>query len=317
MGRIDTLRTSPHSPACLLRRQGDDYTLTADIAPVVSPLPEADPAAVDALRSADTVRIVSRWGVDGERGPYVGTFTHHPPLAEHFGIVVAITGDRASLRSTTPDGPRENSVSRDAIAAQLEGASSRHPLLIVTADAGVDMQTLARWLEALDVLHLPLALGLVIHTDRDLAQRHALSIDNDATQCTVLPPLEGGGPIGALSAVTLRDALPALRDVVSHCTTIASSQAVAVGGRLRVGVRIDANARASDVCVTDDSIDDASFRICLVDGIGRMAWPTPSPAGFVDVYLPLVIAPDLQSSHRGICLDSTPSRTLSGVGSTR
>lgn len=299
VARVDTIGPAPTTDRCILRRTDDGYELAAELAPVVSPMPPVDARSLRVMRDFTGVRLVSRWGIDGSAGPYVGTFTHHPPPRDGFAIVVGVEGERAIVRSTTPDGPHGEALDRDRV-LQLLGMA--HPGLVVFApDADLTADAVARWLTAIDALDLPIALGMVLTTDRDLAAARTSPVGHDTDRCLALPPLASDGPLGSLSADAIRGAMSPMRDAVLQCRTLVPTRAVAEGGRLRLGLRIGPSGEADHVCVTDDGVGDDAFRICVAQAARQVRWPTPSPAGFVDAYLPLVVARDDSSAHRGMC----------------
>jgi hypothetical protein len=301
VARVDLIGSTPRPGGCLLRRSPDGFELAADLAPAISPLPSVELAPLSALDDAETVRIVSRWGTDGASGPYVATFTHHPPLPAHLGVVVVVSGDRASLRSTLGDAPREDGLDMARVAARLVGVRERQPQIIVVAGPEVRVDVIARWLVALDALRMPMAFGMAVSTDRDLSPSPSSAGGSESARCVSLPALAEASPLGTMTPARLREALPGLREAVGRCTALVPSRAVATGGRIRLGARIGPDGRAREACVTDDSVDDDAFRICLVDAARTMTWPVPDTAGYVDVYVPLVVAADRSAVHRGVC----------------
>lgn len=303
VARIDTIGPAPTTERCIVRRTDDGFLLTAELAPVVSPMPPIDARSTRVLRDSANVRVVSRWGIDGTAGPYVGTFTHHPPARDGFAIVVALEGERAVVRSTTADGPRGEGMDREHVVAALAPASGGRALVVLAPDSDLTVTDVARWLAALDALEAPIALGMVLTTDRDLAPNRTSPPAPDADRCDALPSLASEGPVGALTPDVLRASLGPLRDAILRCAALVPTRAVAEGGRLRVGVRIGPAGEANHVCVTDDDVGDDAFRICVADAARHVRWPVPSPAGFVDAYLPLVVAPDRSAEHRGLCVD--------------
>ena len=66
-------------------------------------------------------------------------------------------------------------------------------------------------------------------------------------------------------------------------------------------MRIGPDGRVSEVCVVESEHPDPTLHACLVRSARAVAFDAPSPAGFVDVQLPLVLAPLPVQRQRALC----------------
>jgi hypothetical protein len=105
---------------------------------------------------------------------------------------------------------------------------------------------------------------------------------------------------GDLPAVEVRAALAPLGEAAARCLAGASGRA-ASGGRLDLALRITAAGRVGDACVVRDPILDPTLRLCVLAAAQSLRFPAPSPAGFVDLALPLRLTPDAALAQRPLC----------------
>jgi hypothetical protein len=66
-------------------------------------------------------------------------------------------------------------------------------------------------------------------------------------------------------------------------------------------MRIAADGKPRELCMVKDTIGDAVLRRCVVQAARTLNFPAPSPAGFVDVQLPLEIALTGPVAQRPVC----------------
>jgi hypothetical protein len=115
-----------------------------------------------------------------------------------------------------------------------------------------------------------------------------------------LPAPAPGSPEGDLDAKAIVAQLGPLRAAAEACLAHARGPASA-GGRLVLALRIAADGRTQQACLMEDAIGDAALAGCVIDAANALRFPAPSPAGFVDVHLPLALAPEGPPMQRALC----------------
>jgi hypothetical protein len=105
---------------------------------------------------------------------------------------------------------------------------------------------------------------------------------------------------GDLSASALRDALTPLRAAAATCAASSGGRAV-LGGRMSLSLRIGADGRVREACISRDEIGEAMLRRCIAESARELVFPTPDPAGSVDVELPLDLALEGPAAQRPLC----------------
>jgi len=300
VARLDAIAEEPARTVepCLVRATTDGLRITADLAPAITPMPAVDADAIAVARAANTIRVASRYGVDGDSGPYVATFTRHPPATEGLVIVVFVERDSVFLRSTREAGPREDGIGIDRVGDRVRDATSAsHALVVVAASPDTPFARIGEALAAMRAVETPFALGVAFTTNETLIARPGRP-DDGVGLCETLPP--SSSERGSLPVSDLRDSVESLRREVASCSERADPRIYARGGRIRVAIRIDARGRATERCAVEDGLRDAPFRACLLDAVGAHAWPIPE-AGIVDVTFPLVVRTSTEGTSAAIC----------------
>ncbi len=285
---------------CLLEREGSGWRFVGESAPAIAPLPEPDGAGLRAATLATRLRVLSRWGIDGDEGPFVASVTHIPPADERGYRVLLLDGERAWLRATTESGPRRDDVREDVLLDLLRSSGDLGAVLVV-ATGETRLETLRRYLGSLDAAGVPVGLAVALRPDVEVPSPRPEPPRSTAGRCEALPPVAAGTRLGTLEASVLRDAVGPLRAGLASCADHSVSRRVALGGRLRLAVRIGAEGTTRDACLVVDEIDDEAFRACVLAVVREARWPTPSPSGSVDVLVPLGVPPDAASRQRGLC----------------
>ena len=75
----------------------------------------------------------------------------------------------------------------------------------------------------------------------------------------------------------------------------------AAGGRLSLGLRIDAGGRVENACVTEDKLGDPGVLACVLDLARKLSFAPPSRGGVIDVGLPIVLLPSGGPGQRQLC----------------
>lgn len=289
---------------CLIDGSGDALRFVGEAAPAVVPSPPPAADSVGQLADAATVRLVSRWGLDGTAGPYVATLTAHPP-ATRVSVVLVHHG-LALVRSTTPDGPRADGVHSDELGA-LVGTTPPIELAVLAAPPDEPADALVTFARALDARSVPVALGVVIAPDEPLVPP-VTPADDDSARCATLPVAPRGADTGGYDDERARGARVSIGVMVRTCVGRMTSARVARGGRYRLAVRLDGFGHPVTACFVEDEVGDPPLRECILDALSHAALPTPEPTGLIDLVLPFTVAPDRSAVARGYCGPSSDLR---------
>lgn len=300
---LDQRRDQDSDAGCLLRRRAGGWRLDADLAAAVRPLPEP-PADLDERLGGEAgpIVVLSRWGAYGEARlgalALTAVTTTLPPRREP-AIVWFVTEAGVTSRSTIA--PVESG------AGSIQEAVARLPAevgaLFITAEAGVPLARLADVLRRVPEslfgragLAVPLAAGTRLPSPPPTAP-----IEGPETLCPEgLPALADTDPIGTLEAEPIVSSLGPLRRGVEACVG-ATEGPGAAGGRVSMALRIGADGRVATACVVEDETGDPALRACLVRATRSIAFPAPTPSGFVDFQLPLALSPLESQRQRPLC----------------
>lgn len=300
---LDDRRDQESEAGCLLRRA---WRLEADLAVAVRPLPAA-PDDLDDVLAAEPgpINVLSRWGAYGPGDPQQPSFsavtTTLPPRREP-AIVWAITERGAYVRSSAEPARELDPVPLARLASTLPSADAVGALF-VTAEAGTPISRVAEALATLPAelagrvaLAVPLAPGTRLPAPPTIAEG-----DASAGLCTEgLPELPDSAPAGDLRADAIVQSLGPLRQAAGTC--VSSTQGPgAAGGRVTLAMRIGPDGRVHEACAVRDETQDPALRECLVRAARAVAFPSPDPPGFVDVQLPLVLAPLESQRQAPLC----------------
>ncbi|MBX3273336.1 MAG: hypothetical protein KF729_23940 [Sandaracinaceae bacterium] len=298
---LDDLRDQDSDAGCLLARDGRGFRLAADLAVAVRPLANA-PDGLDArLAARAPVVVLSRWGRYGERadGAFVlNAVTSTLPPREEPAIVWVITTDGVYVRSTAAPSAAAAGTAEAARAA----LPARVGALFVAAAGEVSLARLASVLALVPpelagrvALAVPLAEGV------RLPEAPVASDEPDPSWCEDgLPPIDEDAPQGSLRPDRIVRSLGPLRDAAASCVGGASGPGAA-GGRVALAMRIAPDGRVAEACVRERAAPDPALHACLVRAARAIAFEAPSPPGFVDVELPLVLAPLTAQRQRALC----------------
>jgi hypothetical protein len=289
---------------CLLRAQAAGYALDAELMPALHRL--AEPLAdLDARlqRSRGPLRVVTAWGQVGAIEPEIGlaSFTALSPQSLRAPAVALLIGD-AGIYVRYGDGPASDADGPLAIAdvtphllAQPRAAAA---VLYVAAEDATPLARLAELLRTLPherqvALAQPLPPGTRLPPLATAAPLQRLCPDG-------LPEPPAGSAEGELDPAAIVQALAPLREGARACLHDATGAARA-GGRLVIALRIAADGSVQDACLLADGIGDAAISECVLQSARSARLPQPNPAGFVDVHLPLALAPEAAPAVRPFC----------------
>ncbi|MGE0789467.1 MAG: hypothetical protein AB7S26_27580 [Sandaracinaceae bacterium] len=299
---LDAHRDQDSSAGCLLRR---GWRLEADLAVAVRPPPEPAADLDERLgRDGEPVVVLTRWGMYGNPAPgriaLTALTSTMPPRVEPAtvlfvtdrGVYVRDSVGRVNVPAPIAD-PR----------ASISSLGSDDGPVFVTAEAGTPLARVAEilaMLPAASIGRVGLAVPLAENTRLPETPSGDAPPDLTGLCPNGLPPRAAGDPEGNLRPDRIIGALGPLRQAAEICVGTAAG-AGAGGGRVVLSFRIAPDGRVSEACVSEEPAPDPSLRECLLRGVRATMFDEPSPAGSVDVALPLVLAPLASQRQRALC----------------
>lgn len=299
---LDDRRDQDSDAGCLLGRSASGWRLNADLSVAVRPLANA-PDDLDArLAAPGPVVILSRWGrygADGENALVLNAVTSTLPPPVEPAVVWVITDDGVYVRSTAAPSARTSGTAQEARAALPSNAGA----LFIAAESGVSVARLAALLALVPpelagrvALAVPLAEGVRLPAPA----AGGGGLEDPAFCPGGLPELPADAPLGDLRPDRIVSSLGPLRQGAEICVG-ASTGPGAAGGRVALAMRIGPDGTVSEACVVESASPDPTLHACLVRAARAVAFEAPSPPGFVDVQLPLVLAPLPVQRQRALC----------------
>jgi hypothetical protein len=291
------------SARCVLSAAPSGYRLGADLMTALQPIPDP-PAELDAALQAGAgpLAVLSAWGVLGTPGGtlVLSAFTATPPQRlRTTPSALLLTESGAYLRaggrrSSEDDGPLPPEGALARLEADPDLAAGP---LFVSAEAAVPLSALAALLQALPA-ERAVALAVVLPAGTQLP---AESAGLGALACAAgLPEPEAERPEGEIDARALSEVLRGLIPEGERCLQNARGPGRA-GGALTLGLRIAADGSAEHACVIAGDLRDPVLVGCVLEAVRSARYPTPSPAGFVDVHAPLRLEPTSWPEPRPYC----------------
>jgi hypothetical protein len=288
---------------CLITQGVNGFGLGADLMPALDELPDA-PVELDGRlqRERDPVRVLTAWGQVGDAQPAIALAaftTLGPESTRALGVALLLTDEGVQLRysdaaASDADGPLP---AQAAIERLLAAPHNADATLYVTAEAAIPLAQLVELLRLLPTdrtvaLVLLLPQGTSVPARKTEASRQLCSDG--------LPEPAAGAVEGSLDSRAILAALGPLKSDAQSCLTTAQGQARA-GGRLALALRIGEDGRVQEGCIQEDAIGDATLEACVMASARALRFPTPDPRGFVDVRLPLVLAPVGTPAQHALC----------------
>ena len=297
---LDSAGEAHSERGCLLRGVGD-LRLEADLSLAARPLPSAPDRPGEAvLEQGGSVAVMSTWGpVQGElTEPVLLAFTTTSPDAVKVPSVgLFVTQNGVLIRGSTPELRAQLSALSPDAAGTLLARSSTPATVYVTADRALPLRNVLAVLRLIPNRY-EVALAVALPKGTRLPAATSNTLEGLCPQG--LPEPAASDTEGSISESDVRAALAPLREAALSCALSAGGKAL-LGGRLTLALRVGANGRARDVCLVQDSIGEALLRRCLISAARDLALPSPSPAGFADMHLPLQIALTGPTAQRASC----------------
>ncbi len=287
-----TLLEQERPASCLLAREPGGFQLRAELASSIRPLPTPSDDLDGLLKQAERAELLGAWGRHGDGSAKLAlvSFTLSAPTREGVAIVATDRGLSVRGASTTGLLPRDALDVAQAVAAiaQLPDA-----VVFVAAEAHYPLAKLTDLLAALAQREVTLATNLA--EDTALRPRAPVRV----TRCPEGLPATTD-PEGTLPGAALREGVAPLRDAGAACLLRGDARGAA-GGRISVGLRIDARGRIGQACVIRDELQDDAVAGCVIELAQRLSFPPPQPAGVVDVELPVALSPGSRVVQPALC----------------
>lgn len=290
-----------HSDSGCLLRGANGLRLSADLSLAARPLPSAsDRPAEAALDQAGSLPIMTTWGpVHGELAePVLLAFTTTSPDAVKVpGIALLVTAGGVLVRGSAPELRAQlSALSPDATGTLLAGLSAP-ATVYVTADRALPLRNV---LSLLRLIPNRYEVALAVALPKGTRLPAAVSDTREGLCPQGLPEPAASDSEGSIDESSVRAALEPLREAALTCALSTGGRAL-LGGRLVLALRVGTNGRAREACLVQDSIGEPLLRRCLISAARDLSLPTPSPAGFADLHLPLQIALTGPSAQRASC----------------
>lgn len=277
--------------------------LEADLAVAARPLPPAPEQCERAVAdSVGAVPVISAWGNrpgESDDGVLVAFTTTTPKAVKNPAVGMFVTTDGVLLRAADPSiRAKPEAMTPDqagVLLSSLAGAAT----IYATADRDLP---LAQLLEAVELVPTRFEVALAVALPKGTKLPTLTPPPSRASdRCPDgLPPPAASEHEGELSGAAAQSSVGPLREHALSCALSTGGRAL-LGGRLVLALRIADNGRAREACFVSDEIDEPLLRRCLVSAARDLAFPTPSPAGFADLQVPLQIELEGPAAQRPRC----------------
>lgn len=301
----------PHSDKkCILRRLpfgGERIALEADLAVAVRPLPDA-PLELDKRLQSESgkIHVITLWeriGADVS-GIVLIAFTTTSPTSARLPAIALFLTDRGIYirQSDQKSESRSEPIQLNELPPLLANiASQKEFALYVTAEAEVSLNAFYHLLSTLPYPRPEVALAVVLAAGTRLPTPPKPSKKDTTVWCPQgLPELEFDGPQGDIPRSEIVAAVDAIRDDAQRCLAAAEASAAA-GGRVQVAIRIGASGSVEQQCLLEDEIQNLALAKCILSTVHALRFPSPNPAGPVDIHLPLRLTSRGISGQKPVC----------------
>jgi hypothetical protein len=293
------------SAGCMLERSQDGgYVLAADLMLALERMPDP-PTDLGALleRDARPIAMLTAFGTirpQAEQGLALASFTTTAPGTQT-AVLLALDHDVAFVRtSAAASADAAGEPVSSAAARALALVSSGRSTLFVSASASTPLSNVHALLA---LLSPSAAVGLAVLLPHGTALPRsdaggALDALADVACPDGLPEVALDTPLGDLDASALGPSLHDLQADIAPC--LAAMQVEAA--RVVLALRIAQDGSVAHACLLDAAGLDAHTAGCLVLAARSLVVPAPSPAGLVDLHLPLALHAEGPAAQRALCL---------------
>ncbi|HKP58040.1 MAG TPA: hypothetical protein VJV78_15015 [Polyangiales bacterium] len=285
---------------CLISN-GPPRQFAADVLAGARPLPEVPRELASLLqKAAGAPAVITAWGNTPGELPDVALLaftTTTPRSAKLPAVAMLLTGPGVFVRGAAmPLRAHPEALTPEAAATLLADLPD-HAIVYVSAEAGVPVEQLV---SALRSVPDRFEIGLAVALPKGTRLPAPTTKGNELSCPEGLPEPAADAVEGSLEASALRQVLAPLRDAGLSCALSIGGLALQ-GGRLELGLRVSPDGRARELCMVDDTIGEPLLRRCIIEAARSLTFPAPSPAGFVDVQLPMELTLEGPSAQRALC----------------
>lgn len=289
---------------CLLGADANEVTLGVAPAPALKTMPEAPTHLAERLaRSTGHARVLTRWGQRGGE-PFdllVATLTPLPPGALGNPIVVgAVTRAGVVVRETEQVVAVAPMTHDDAALWLLERSAGGTFTFVVTAEAETPATEVHALLRALPSSVKDVALAVALDPETNLPSTAPQAPDARMHCPDGLPEPPASAPEGDLPSASIVRSMTAIHERLQRCLANTTGPGT-VGGKVTLALRIADTGNVSHCCLVEDAIHDNVLAACLTETARTATFSRPTPVGFVDVHIPLSLAPSSDPAPRAVC----------------
>jgi hypothetical protein len=298
--KLDSAGAGHSAAGCLLRGGDEPSRFEADLLPGARPLPNVEAELGPALaQTSGALAVLSAWGnVPGDAGPILLAFTTTTPAAIKLPVIALfMTRAGTFVRGADPALRAQSKALSAGDATTLLSQLQTPAAVYVTAERDMPLRGLVELLRGIPN-RFEVALAIALPSQTRLPPAAAAS--SELLCPDGLPAPARAEHEGELDAQAARAAFAPLREAALSCALATGGRAL-LGGRLVLGLRIGADGKAAQLCFVSDAIGEPQLRRCLVSAARDLTLPTPQPAGFVDLNVPLEIALEGPSPQRSSC----------------
>ncbi len=302
----DETRRTDSDAGCLLAGE-TRFPFPADVLVAARPPAAAQAPLTSTLEeAAGPPTVLSAWGMQPGEAldlSLVAFTTTSASTQQRPVLALFLTAQGIYARGASPEvRAQPKAMTLDQASALLASIpTERAPVVYVSAEAKIPLSDLRALLRALPAsFEAALAVALPKGSRLPAPTAPSQTESGDSFCPNGLPAPAASEREGDLSAEALRAAIPLLRDAVPRCAADGGARA-ALGGKLTLSLRIDEAGRVRHACLAQDEIGEPLLRRCIAQSAREISFAVPSPAGSVDLELPLALAAGGPAAQRPIC----------------
>jgi hypothetical protein len=297
---LDAADHTRSEAGCLIA-SGPPRQFAADVLAGARPLPDV-PRELGSLllKAAGAPAVITAWGDSPGELPDVALLaftTTTPRSAKLPAVAMVLTGLGVFLRGAAMALRAHPEALTPRDAAALLRDLPEHAIVYVSAEAGIPVEQL---IAALGSVPERFEVALAVALPKGTRLPPPAAKGNELSCPDGLPEPPADAVEGSLEAAALREVLAPLRDAGLSCAMSTGGRALQ-GGRLELGLRISPDGRARELCMVSDTVGEPLLRRCVIEAARSLRFPVPSPAGFVDVQLPLELALEGPTAQHALC----------------
>jgi hypothetical protein len=188
----------------------------------------------------------------------------------------------------------------DAALWLLERSARGTFTFVVTAEAETPATEVHALLRALPSSVRDVALAVALDPATSLPSTAPQAPDARMHCPDGLPEPPASAPEGDLPSASIVRSMTAIHERLQRCLANTTGPGT-VGGKVTLALRIADTGNVSHSCLVEDAIHDNVLAACLTETARAATFSRPTPVGFVDVHIPLSLAPSSDPAPRVVC----------------